>query len=91
MHHSCHIASLPPSNPLGQREPNEGCAGQGKRYCLPNTSIMLHHPSGSARGQASDIANEARELLRLRNYVNRVLADATSKPIEKVPPLCGSL
>lgn len=57
---------------------------KGKRYSLPNTSIMLHHPSGSARGQASDISNEARELLRLRNYVNRVLADATDKPIDKI-------
>ena len=57
---------------------------QGKRYALPNTRIMLHHPSGSARGQASDIHNEARELMRLRNYVNKVLCQATSKPIEKV-------
>ncbi len=60
---------------------------QGKRYALPNTRIMLHHPSGSARGQASDIHNEARELMRLRNYVNRVLAQATGKPIEKVNTL----
>ena len=57
---------------------------QGKRYALPNTRIMLHHPSGSARGQASDIHSEARELMRLRNYVNRVLSQATGKPIEKV-------
>ena len=63
-----------------------GCP-QGKRYALPNTRIMLHHPSGSARGQASDIHNEARELMRLRNYVNRVLAQATGKPIEKVGAL----
>ncbi len=45
---------------------------------------MLHHPSGSARGQASDINNEARELMRLRNYVNQVLSQATGQPIEKV-------
>ena len=57
---------------------------QGKRYALPNTRIMLHHPSGSARGQASDINNEARELMRLRNYVNQVLSQATGQPIEKV-------
>lgn len=49
---------------------------------------MLHHPSGSARGQASDIHNEARELMRLRNYVNRVLAQATGKPVEKVSVPC---
>ena len=45
---------------------------------------MLHHPSGTARGQASDIHNEARELMRLRNYVNKVLCQATGQPIEKV-------
>ena len=45
---------------------------------------MLHHPSGAARGVASDIHNEARELMRLRSYVNGVLATATDKPIEKV-------
>jgi ATP-dependent Clp protease protease subunit len=57
---------------------------QGKRYALPNTRIMLHHPSGSARGQALDIHNEARELMRLRNYVNQVLSQATGQPIERV-------
>ena len=57
---------------------------QGKRVVLPNTMIMLHHPSGAARGQASDLHNEARELMRLRNYVNHVLADATGQPLERV-------
>ena len=57
---------------------------QGKRYVLPNTRIMLHHPSGSARGQASDIQNEARELLRIRGYVNKMLAQATGKSLERV-------
>lgn len=57
---------------------------QGKRYILPNTSVMLHHPSGTARGQASDIYNEARELMRLRDYVNNVLSIATGQPVERV-------
>ena len=57
---------------------------QGKRYALPNTRIMLHHPSGSARGAALDIHNEARELMRLRNYINKVLSQATGQPIERV-------
>ena len=57
---------------------------QGKRVVLPNTCIMLHHPSGGARGQASDLHNEARELMRLRNYINNVLAEATGQPLEKV-------
>jgi hypothetical protein len=45
---------------------------------------MLHHPSGAARGQASDLHHEARELMRLRTYVNNVLANATGQPVEKV-------
>ena len=57
---------------------------QGKRLVLPNTCIMLHHPSGGARGQAADLHTEARELLRLRNYVNKVLSSATGQPVEKV-------
>ena len=57
---------------------------QGKRYVLPNTTIMMHHPSGVARGQASDIQNEARELMRVRNYVNGVLSVATGQDQETV-------
>lgn len=45
---------------------------------------MLHHPSGAARGQASDIHNEARELLYLRDYITAILAEATGKPFEQV-------
>ncbi len=60
---------------------------QGKRYALPNTRIMLHHPSGSARGAALDIHNEARELMRLRGYINGVLSQATGQPIERVRTL----
>ena len=61
---------------------------QGKRYMLPNTTMMMHHPSGVARGQASDIQNEAKELLRVRNYVNTVLSVATDQPVERVRPDC---
>ena len=61
-----------------------GVCEQGKRYILPNTTVMMHHPSGVARGQASDIFNEARELMRVRNYVNGVLAEATGKDQDTV-------
>ena len=57
---------------------------KGKRCVLPNTTVMLHHPSGAARGQASDMNTEARELLRLRGYLNRTLAASTGHPVEKV-------
>lgn len=48
--------------------------------------MMMHHPSGVARGQASDIQNEARELMRVRNYVNGVLSVATGQSQETVGP-----
>jgi ATP-dependent Clp protease protease subunit len=57
---------------------------KGRRAALPNTRIMLHHPSGAARGQASDIDNEARELMRTRNYVNRVLSAATGRSLKRI-------
>jgi ATP-dependent Clp protease protease subunit len=56
---------------------------KGKRCVLPNTHIMLHQPSGAARGQASDINNEARELLRLRAYLSSTLAASTGKSPEQ--------
>jgi len=59
-------------------------AAKGKRAVLPNTNIMLHQPSGSARGQAIDIYNEARELLRVRRYMNECLAQATGKTREQI-------
>ncbi|KAF9577066.1 hypothetical protein BGW38_007968, partial [Lunasporangiospora selenospora] len=44
----------------------------GKRYALPNASIMMHQPSGGASGQASDIAIHAREILKVRERLNRI-------------------
>ncbi|CAG9464767.1 unnamed protein product [Pedinophyceae sp. YPF-701] len=52
---------------------------RGKRYCLPNTRIMLHHPAGGARGQASDIHRESKELMRIRRYVTTLLAEQSGK------------
>ena len=45
---------------------------------------MIHHPSGAARGQASDINREARELLRIRDYMDAILAEATGRDFEEV-------
>lgn len=55
-----------------------------QRYCLPNTRVMLHHPSGAARGQASDIHRESRELLRQRDYITALLATQTGNDYEKI-------
>ncbi|ALM82293.1 ATP-dependent Clp endopeptidase proteolytic subunit ClpP [Bordetella sp. N] len=55
-----------------------------KRYSLPNSRIMIHQPSGGAQGQATDIQIQAREILDLRGRLNRILADNTGQPIERI-------
>ena len=61
------------------------CAGtKGKRYSLPHSRIMIHQPWGGAQGAASDISIQAREILRLRDRINEILAHHTGQKIEKV-------
>lgn len=60
------------------------CGAKGKRAALPNTCVMLHHPAGAARGQASDIANEGRELLKIRTKIDSMLSEATGKSPEVI-------
>jgi ATP-dependent Clp protease protease subunit len=57
---------------------------QEDRYSLPNTRFLLHQPMGGARGQASDIAIEAEEILRMRHRLNKIFAKQTGQPLEKV-------
>jgi len=57
---------------------------KGKRMALPNSRIMIHQPSGGAQGQASDIEIQAREILKLRESLNGILAERTGQPIEKI-------
>jgi ATP-dependent Clp protease protease subunit len=57
---------------------------QGKRFALPNARIMIHQPSGGAHGQASDIEIQAREILYLRERLNKILADKTGQPIDRI-------
>ncbi len=54
------------------------------RYSLPNTRYLLHQPMGGARGQATDIAIEAEEILKMRDRLNRTFAAQTGQPLEKV-------
>jgi ATP-dependent Clp protease protease subunit len=56
----------------------------GMRIALPNARIMIHQPSGGARGMASDIEIQAREILRLRKRMNQLYADYTGKPLEDI-------
>ena len=57
---------------------------KGKRLALPNSRIMIHQPSGGAQGQASDIEIQAREILRLRETLNQILADRTGQSVDKI-------
>jgi len=57
---------------------------KGKRFALPNARVMIHQPSGGAHGQASDIEIQAREILYLRERLNRILSERTGQPIERI-------
>jgi len=57
---------------------------KGKRYCLPHSRMMIHQPLGGYQGQASDIDIHAREILSIRDKLNKVLAHHTGQPIEKI-------
>ena len=55
-----------------------------RRICLPNTRFLLHQPSGGTRGMASDIEIQAREIIKMNERLNKIFADATGQPIEKI-------
>ncbi len=57
---------------------------KGKRYALPNAEIMIHQPLGGAHGQASDIAIQAQQILKIKSKMNRILSENTNQPLEKV-------
>jgi len=56
----------------------------GKRYCLPNSRVMIHQPLGGFSGQASDIDIHAREILLIRDRLNRILARHTGQPLDRI-------
>ncbi|ALK92563.1 MULTISPECIES: ATP-dependent Clp endopeptidase proteolytic subunit ClpP [unclassified Limnohabitans] len=57
---------------------------KGKRFSLPNSKVMIHQPLGGARGQATEIEIHAREILKTREQLNRILAENTGQPLEKI-------
>ena len=57
---------------------------KGKRLALPNSRVMIHQPSGGAQGQATDIEIHAREILKTREQLNKIYAERTGQPIEKI-------
>ena len=57
---------------------------KGKRIALPNSEIMIHQPSGGFRGQATDISIHAQNILKIKENLNRIMAENTGKPIEVI-------
>lgn len=57
---------------------------KGKRYCLPNSRVMIHQPSGGAQGQATDIDIQAKEILIIREKLNRLMAEHTGQSFETI-------
>jgi len=57
---------------------------RGKRFALPHTRVMIHQPIGGARGQAVEIEIEAREIIRMREITNQILARHTGQPLERI-------
>ncbi len=57
---------------------------KGKRFALPNAEIMIHQPLGGTQGQASDIEIHAKRILRMRERLNKILAERTGQPLERI-------
>jgi ATP-dependent Clp protease protease subunit len=57
---------------------------EGKRFCLPNSRVMIHQPSGGAQGQASDIHIHAQEILKIRERLNQLMAQHTGQSVEQI-------
>jgi ATP-dependent Clp protease protease subunit len=57
---------------------------KGKRFSLPNSKVMIHQPSGGSQGQASEIEIQAREILKTREQLNKILAERTGQPLERI-------
>jgi len=61
-----------------------GGGAAGKRYCLPNSRVMIHQPLGGFQGQASDIEIHTREILKTKEKLNQILAEHTGQPFERI-------
>ena len=57
---------------------------KGKRFSLPNSKIMIHQPSGGSQGQATEIEIQAREIIKTREQLNRIFAERTGQPLERI-------
>ncbi len=57
---------------------------KGKRFSLPHSKVMIHQPSGGSQGQATEIEIQAREILKTREQLNKILADRTGQPLDRI-------
>ena len=57
---------------------------KGKRFCLPNSRTMIHQPSGGAQGQATDIHIQSQEILKIKDRLNKLMAEHTGQTVKKV-------
>lgn len=60
------------------------CGEKGKRFCLPNAEVMIHQPLGGAQGQATEIKIAAERILKLKDKLNKILANNTNKPLKTI-------
>jgi ATP-dependent Clp protease protease subunit len=60
------------------------CGAKGKRFALPNAEIMMHQVMGGAEGQASEIEITARQILKIKDKINKILAEHTNQSLEKI-------
>ncbi len=80
----CDVATIAVGNAASMGALLLAAGTKGKRSALPNSRIIIHQPMGGIQGQASDIDIHAREILRTRDKLNEILAEATGQPIEKI-------
>jgi ATP-dependent Clp protease protease subunit len=60
------------------------CGTKGKRYALPHSRVMIHQPLGGVQGQATDIDIQAKEILKIKGLVHKILAEHTGQPLERI-------
>jgi ATP-dependent Clp protease protease subunit len=80
----CDIETLCVGQAFGSAAMLVACGAKGKRAILPNSTMMLRAPISQFRGQASDIAVNAREVMHYRDTLNRIISENTGQPLEKV-------
>lgn len=66
------------------RRPRPALCMQGYRFAMPHSILMMHHPSGASRGQASEMHIESRELVRMRDYLSLLVSNSTGQPYDRV-------